>query len=452
MQYILDHLIDDYLKNRDFPIGNANAISFFNEETELIFTDEKDSINGIYIPKYTGDVGPKIKYEELKNELSSLDNFKVIGIDLSGSEKSETGWAFIEGKRACYKLLTTDEEIIQETIRNEPHLISIDSPLSLPKGRKSVFDDDPGREEFGIMRECERILKRRGINVYPSLIPSMQKLTKRGISLATKFRALGYPVIESYPGAVQDIIGIPRKGTSIEFLRQGLIEFGLNGIFENEKISHDELDAITSAIVGLFFWIGKYEAIGNNIEEYLIIPDLEVDNSLWLNRQVVGISGPIATGKTTAAEILAQEGFVYGRYSMVIEDILTEEGKVVNRSNLQMLGEKINKEKGQRWLGYELIGKISEQAKKLVIDGLRFPEDHAFMIENFGPAFSHLYIEASEKIRRGRYQNHDEFELAINHEVEQEVQKLKKLTSHVLKNENSLSSLKKELFSTLKIK
>ena len=171
-----------------------------------------------------------------------------------------------------------------------------------------------------------------------------------------------------------------------------------------------------------------------------------------MNRQVVGISGPIATGKTTAAEILAQEGFVYGRYSMVIEDILTEEGKVVNRSNLQMLGEKINKEKGQRWLGYELIGKISEQAKKLVIDGLRFPEDHAFMIENFGPAFSHLYIEASEKIRRGRYQNHDEFELAINHEVEQEVQKLKKLTSHVLKNENSLSSLKKELFSTLKIK
>jgi hypothetical protein len=30
----------------------------------------------------------------------------------------------------------------------------------------SVDDADPGREEFGIMRRCERELKRRAINVY----------------------------------------------------------------------------------------------------------------------------------------------------------------------------------------------------------------------------------------------------------------------------------------------
>ena len=66
------------------------------------------------------------------------------------------------------------------------------------------------------MRECERELKRRGVNVYPCLIPSMQKLTARGIRLARSLRERGIPVIESYPGAAQDIMRIPRKGAGPE--------------------------------------------------------------------------------------------------------------------------------------------------------------------------------------------------------------------------------------------
>ena len=123
-----------------------------------------------------------------------------------------------------------------------------------------LADDDPGRDEFGIMRKCERILKGRGVNVYPSLIPSMQRLTERGIRLASHFRALGIPVIESYPGAAQDIMDIPRKRAGLEHLVTGLADFGLKGAFEKNGASHDELDAITSAIVGLFFWSGKFEA------------------------------------------------------------------------------------------------------------------------------------------------------------------------------------------------
>ncbi len=44
--------------------------------------------------------------------------------------------------------------------------------------------------------------------------------------------------------------------------------------FLNNSVSHDELDAITSAVVGLFFWTGKFEALGNEEEEYLIIPKI----------------------------------------------------------------------------------------------------------------------------------------------------------------------------------
>jgi predicted nuclease with RNAse H fold len=148
--------------------------------------------------------------------------------------------------------------------------------LTLPKGRTTVFNDDPGRKEFGIMRHCERTLKRRGVNVYPCLIDSMQKLTKRGMELAETFRKLGIPVIESYPGAAQDIMKIPRKRASLEYLEKGLANFGIEGEYTRQTVSHDELDAITSALVGLFFWSGRFERLGTIEEDYLIIPDLNV--------------------------------------------------------------------------------------------------------------------------------------------------------------------------------
>ncbi len=99
--------------------------------------------------------------------------------------------------------MNTDEEIVQRTIEAKPDIVSIDSPLCRPAGRIAATDDDPGREEFGIMRECERELKRRGINAYPCLIGSMQNLTARGMRLAATLRGLGHPVIESYPGAAR---------------------------------------------------------------------------------------------------------------------------------------------------------------------------------------------------------------------------------------------------------
>ena len=76
----------------------------------------------------------------------------------------------------------------------------------------------------------------------------MQKLTRRGMILAQKFRAIGIPVIESYPGAAQDILSIPRKQAGLEYLVQGLKEFGLTGNFTDENISHDELDAVKNKI------------------------------------------------------------------------------------------------------------------------------------------------------------------------------------------------------------
>ncbi len=216
--------------------------------------------------------GPLITAEELWSLTKSKK--PVVGIDITGSEERPSGFAIIyKDGEVVTKRIFTDKQIIAECVASGAKLISIDSPLGIPKGRTRVTDDDPKRWEIGIMRWSERELKRRGVNVYPCLIPSMQKLTARGIRLAKKLRALGFTVIESYPGAAQDIMQIPRKHAGLPYLKDGLREFGMKeGDWYREKVSHDELDAITSAIVGLFYLAKKYEGLGNDDEEYLIIP------------------------------------------------------------------------------------------------------------------------------------------------------------------------------------
>jgi len=198
---------------------------------------------------------------------------KVLGIDLRASEDRYTGWATVEGSHVETGLLKTDKELIDLAGEIKPDVISIDSPLSLPKGRDCTNDACECRR-FGITRECERTLRHRAINVFPCLLPSMQGLTQRGMRLADQLRDLGFSVIESYPGAAQDIMGIVRKKISVEGLRQGLIDFGLSGEFASSKVTHDELDAITSALVAYFYLSGDYEALGNEDEEYLIVPEL----------------------------------------------------------------------------------------------------------------------------------------------------------------------------------
>lgn len=253
------NLISPKLKTREKKNG---IIEMYLNENLLCSVDSK------MIERVTINVDNIIQKIKKKNE-SCIS----IGIDLTGSEKRSSGFCILREKEAYLAPLNSDDEIISETIKANPNVISIDSPLGLPKGRCCAEDSCDCRK-FGILRECERILKGRGINVYPCLIPSMQKLTLRGIKLSKIFREKGFKVIESYPGAAQDILCIPRKRVDLEELEEELKNLGINLESKNEKISHDELDAFTSALVGYFYLADEYEALGNKEEEHLIIPRL----------------------------------------------------------------------------------------------------------------------------------------------------------------------------------
>ena len=193
---------------------------------------------------------------------------RIVGIDLTGSERRATGWALLDGFTATTKAIRTDEELIEETLASTPDIVSIDSPLSMPGGTT-----DPEKlGESPIYRRCELALKRMGISVFWCLLPSMKTLTARGIRLATELRSRGMKVIESYPGAAQDLLGIPRKGASLQELKQGMGRIGIRGDYLTGAVCHDEVDAITSALVGLFYLADDYIALGTPIEDYLIVP------------------------------------------------------------------------------------------------------------------------------------------------------------------------------------
>jgi predicted nuclease with RNAse H fold len=194
------------------------------------------------------------------------DHRKVVGIDLAGSPKRNTGICTLKKDNITFcTVVNTDQEIINYVEKEKPALVTIDAPLNLPPGRKSI--EDKNGEHF---RPCDRELLRRGIRFFPITLGPMRLLTERGIRLTRFLTRRGYAVIEVYPGAAQDIWNIGRKQDGLPKLRKGLEKLGVKGL--NKKMGGDELDAITAALVGQSFLRGKAEVLGNFKRGAIVIP------------------------------------------------------------------------------------------------------------------------------------------------------------------------------------
>jgi predicted nuclease with RNAse H fold len=194
---------------------------------------------------------------------------KVVGIDLAGSPKRDTGICTLSKNNITLcTIVHTDQEIIDFLEKENPTLIAIDAPLNLPPGRRSMKDKNG--EHF---RPCDRELLRRGIRFFPITLGPMRLLTERGIRLKRFLSRRGNSVIEVYPGAAQDIWDIGRKQDGLSKLRKGLEKLGVNGL--NRKMNGDELDAVTAALVGQLYLLGKTEVLGNFKQGAIVIPRIK---------------------------------------------------------------------------------------------------------------------------------------------------------------------------------
>jgi predicted nuclease with RNAse H fold len=189
----------------------------------------------------------------------------VVGVDLAGSPRRPTGACRLRGLRAETAVLFTDDEIVAFVRTSRPKLVTIDAPLHLPPGRRSI--DDRNGEHY---RPCDIALRELCIPFFPITLGPMRMLTVRGIALKKRLARAGFRVLEMYPGGAQDVWKIPRARRDRAGLRAGLSRLGLLGL--RPGATADELDAATGALVGRLFLQGRARVLGDFASGAILLP------------------------------------------------------------------------------------------------------------------------------------------------------------------------------------
>lgn len=190
---------------------------------------------------------------------------RIIGIDLAGSERRDSGVCVLDGRKATAIVLHSDAEILGLVRKNRPKLVAIDAPLSLPSGRRSIDVRDGNH-----FRGCDLELRRLGIRFFPITLGPMRMLTRRGMALKRSILALEdeITVVEAFPGATYDVLGARRKDArSIRrMFRKAGIRLG------RRKLGQDELDAVACALTGRLFLGGRARSLGKD-DGAIIVPE-----------------------------------------------------------------------------------------------------------------------------------------------------------------------------------
>ena len=347
----------------------------------------------------------------------------------------------------------SDEEILGYIEEHKPGIVSIDSPLGLPGGGDTI---DP---KAGIMRVAEHDLASIGIPAYPSLIDSMENLTLRGIRLrrAIEQSSQAPRVIESYPGAAQDILCIPRKQKSLELLREGLRRLGLTGR-GIETRSHDEMDAITSAIVGRYFEAGFFEPMGIPSEAQLIVP--KVAPLRFESAPVICLAGKTGAGKSVVARYLSVfYGFHWIRTRSVVRDLLLDDVKrspdeqlfdgqidpeAITEDQLQKYGAVILDRYKQAPLRQKLTDLVAQSDGPVVVDSIRdtLDVDRTLLGDR---TFLTWFVDCSDAIIRERLSKRTklgEKRSIAGSPVDRTASDIRGVAAHLIPNSGSLEDLR----------
>jgi dephospho-CoA kinase len=87
---------------------------------------------------------------------------------------------------------------------------------------------------------------------------------------------------------------------------------------------------------------------------------------------IIGLTGPIASGKSILAKMLLERGFIILSLSEEVREEVRKRGLPIERKILQNLGNKMRQEYGNGYWAKRLIAK-TEKGKNYVIEGIRNP-------------------------------------------------------------------------------
>lgn len=172
---------------------------------------------------------------------------KVVGVDLAGSSRNETGFCILtvsDNKKSVEtRILYSNEELIAAIIGAGPGLVAIDAPL--------VYD--------GVRRRCDEMLRQYG--ALPVTLPGMEVLARRGVIVARELKERSIPCIEVFSTASSKILGVYSRQ---EFqMQKNMMSLDLDGDPTKRLLIKDELDAISAALTGYLHLIGKTTLVGD---------------------------------------------------------------------------------------------------------------------------------------------------------------------------------------------
>ena len=180
----------------------------------------------------------------------------IIGIDLGGKPENPTGWATWENKNVTTSLLYSDNQILEAITHNQPEIIAIDAPFSLPKR--------------GILRKADREMIKNGYRVFPPTLPAMKILTMRAIKLNKLIAEKGFKTIEVHPTSTCKALMMPLKEWGK--LQTVLTQIGLEGDPKVRTLTPHEIDAIIAVLTAYLYMRNQTETLGDEQEGYIIIP------------------------------------------------------------------------------------------------------------------------------------------------------------------------------------
>ncbi|MEM0233221.1 MAG: DUF429 domain-containing protein [Candidatus Nezhaarchaeales archaeon] len=187
-----------------------------------------------------------------------VSSITFLGIDLAASSKRPSGYCvlYLEDMHCMTGMVRSDEEILGLASRFKPKVIAVDSPLSYATNG-------------GAFRRCDLEARRRGFMVLPLSMPSMMKLTERGIRLKEGLERMGFKVIEVFPAGGFKALRIksPKKGFNDALA--GLRGLGLKLC---DVWTVHELDAVMAAYIAYKYFKGEVEVLGDPIEGVIVIP------------------------------------------------------------------------------------------------------------------------------------------------------------------------------------
>ena len=165
------------------------------------------------------------------------------------------------GVKKSYIALLSGRKLVYCGLYSHPvscNAVGIDAPLSLPKS--------------GNLRSCERELLKQGIRLFPSGARFFRPVVEKGMQIAEEFRKEGIRVFEVYPYATRKILGIAPEVKKSKKEGQKKIVGKLSEFVDGveDLSSHDDIDAVISALTVLLYFEGKARIVG---EGGILVPD-----------------------------------------------------------------------------------------------------------------------------------------------------------------------------------